>query len=68
MDKIYKGCMLVDENELDMMLHALWNEIHAQTFRDERFNETVKLYAKLLEEKEGIQRERAKHEPQTESI
>jgi hypothetical protein len=58
--------MLVDEKELDMMLHALWNDIKAYPNRDETFDATAKVYVKLLEEKESIQRERAKHE--TESI
>lgn len=68
MDKVYKGCMLVDENELDIMLHALWNDIKEYPTRNEASNELVKLYVKLLEEKESISRERAKHEPKTESI
>lgn len=68
MDKVYKGCMLVDENELNMMLESLKNYIYENVDTGEHFNNLVKLYVKLLEEKESISRERAKHEPKTESV
>lgn len=68
MDKVYKGCMLVDENELDTMMYALFNEIVEFEYPAESFNEIVKLYVKLLKEKEDIQRERAKCKPETESV
>ena len=68
MDKVYKGCMLVDEKELDTMMYALFNEMVDFEYPSPSFNEIVRVYVKLLDEKESIQRERAKHEPKTESI
>lgn len=68
MDKVYQGCMLVDESELDILLDAVGSCIDAVTYCDEPFNELVKLYVKLLKEKESIERERAKYELKTESI
>ena len=68
MDKVYKGCMLVDEQELDILLDALKCEIYESCDTDEHFNNLTKLYVKLLSEKESISRERAKCKPETESI
>ena len=68
MDKVYQGCMLVDEKELDIMLHALWNDIKEFSDNKETFNALVKVYVKLLKEKESIEHERAKLEPKTQSI
>ena len=68
MDKVYKGCMLVDEQELLHMMIAVGHTIHTASVNSEVFNDCVKLYVKLLEEKESISRERAKHESKTESI
>lgn len=68
MDKVYRGCMLVDENELDTMMYALFNELVEFEYPSESFNEIVKVYVKLLKEKEDIQHERAKCESKTESI
>lgn len=68
MDKVYKGCMLVDENELTALMRAVQNEIYDKCVKEETFNELTKIYVKLLKEKEDIQRERAKCKPETESI
>jgi hypothetical protein len=67
MDKVYRGCMLVDENELDTMMYALFNELVEFEYPNNTFNEIVKVYVKLLKEKDDIQHERAKHESQTET-
>lgn len=67
MDKVYRGCMLVDENELDIMLHTMFEYLKGFDFDNEHYKNIVKLYVKVLNEKEDIQRERAKHESQTET-
>ncbi len=68
MDKVYRGCMFVDEAELDIMLHTMFEYLKEFEFENENFQDIVKLYVKVLKEKEDIQRERAKCESQTESI
>ena len=68
MDKVYKGCMLVDERELSILLSAIANQLTKFTGFCGEFNELTRLYVKLLDEKESIQREREKHEPKTESV
>lgn len=68
MDKVYQGCMMVDENELDILLDSLKAEIYESCDTDEHFDNLTKLYVKLLKEKEDIQRERAKYESKTQSI
>ena len=68
MDKVYQGCMLVDEKELTALMKAVQNEIYDKCVKEETFNELTKLYVKLLKEKESIQREREKLEPKTEGI
>ena len=68
MGKVYTACMLVDENELDIMLNSVRIEIGCCEPTNESFNELVKVYVKLLKEKESIQHERAKLEPKEESI
>lgn len=68
MDKVYQGCMLVDEKELEAMMNSLGHTMHRTTVNSEPFNDCVKLYVKLLKEKESIQHERAKYEPKTESV
>lgn len=68
MDKVYRGCMLVDEEELDMLLDAVGGILDRIQHINKDFNELTKLYVKLLKEKEDIQRERAKFEPTTESV
>ena len=68
MDKVYAGCIMVDENELDIMLDSLKSKIYEDCDTDEHFDNLTKLYVKLLKEKEDIQRERAKYESKTQSI
>jgi hypothetical protein len=68
MDKVYQGCMLVDERELTLLINAIGEDIRSYEFQTDLFDELVKLYVKLVKEKESISRERAKHEPKTESI
>jgi hypothetical protein len=68
MDKVYKGCMLVDEHELDIMLHTMFQYLKGFEHDNEYYQSIVKLYAKVLKEKEDIQHEREKHESKTEGI
>ena len=65
MDKVYAGCIMVDENELDIILDSLKSEIYESCDTDEHFDNLTKLYVKLLNTKEDIERERAKHETQS---
>ena len=65
MDKVYAGCIMVDENELDILLDSLKAEIYESCDTDEHFDNLTKLYVRLLNTKEDIQRERAKHETQS---
>ena len=68
MDKVYQGCMLVDEEELNIMLHTMFEYLKGFEFDNEHYQKIVKLYVNLLKEKESIQREREKLEPKTEGI
>ena len=56
MDKVYRGCMFVDEAELDIMLHTMFEYLKEFEFENENFQDIVKLYVKVLKEKEDIQR------------